>query len=56
MSVAGTELGASTEDQQAKPRQIAVRDSKDPDGPKLYFAVDDWKRFLDEVKAGKYDL
>jgi hypothetical protein len=30
---------------------IAVRDSKDPDGPRLAFATDDWRAFLRQVKA-----
>lgn len=37
-------------------RVIAVRDSKDPDGPKLFFSVVEWKKFLDAIKAGEYDL
>jgi Domain of unknown function (DUF397) len=37
-------------------RVIAVRDSKDPDGPKLFFTVPEWKSFLDRIKAGDYDL
>ena len=31
---------------------IAVRDSKDPDGPVLPFGRQDWRRFTDQVKAG----
>ena len=31
---------------------IAVRDSKDPDGPVLAFGRQDWRRFTDRVKAG----
>jgi hypothetical protein len=37
-------------------RLIAVRDSKDPDGPKLFFSVSAWKDFLDRIKAGEYEL
>jgi hypothetical protein len=37
-------------------RLIAVRDSKDPDGPKLFFSVSAWKEFLDRIKAGKHEL
>ena len=37
-------------------RVIAVRDSKDPDGPKLFFSVSAWKDFLDRIKAGQYEL
>ena len=31
---------------------VAVRDSKDPDGPLLAFAADTWKVFAERVKAG----
>ena len=31
---------------------VAVRDSKDPDGPLLAFAADTWKAFAEQVKAG----
>jgi len=32
-------------------RVIAVRDSKDPQGPVLAFGAKDWQRFTDGVKA-----
>lgn len=35
---------------------IAVRDSKDPDGPKLTFAAADWRSFTRRVKGGAHDL
>jgi hypothetical protein len=35
---------------------IAMRDSKDPDGPKLFVAMEAWERFLAEIKAGELDL
>jgi len=31
---------------------VAVRDSKDPDGPRLAFAADKWKAFAEQLKAG----
>lgn len=31
---------------------VAVRDSKDPDGPRLAFAAGTWKVFAEQVKAG----
>ncbi len=34
----------------------AVRDSKDPGGPKLAFAPDEWLAFTAGVKAGEFDL
>jgi len=33
----------------------AVRDSKDPGGPVLYFTSDGWKAFLDDLKASGLD-
>lgn len=35
---------------------IAVRDSKDPDGPKLSFATTEWRAFTRQVKTGQFDL
>lgn len=35
---------------------IAVRDSKDPDGPKLFFTPAEWEAFLIGVKANEFDL
>lgn len=35
---------------------IAVRDSKDPEGPKLSYARADWQAFIRSVKNGRYDL
>ena len=35
---------------------VAVRDSKDPDGPRLMLAPKDWRSFTAEIKAGKFDL
>jgi hypothetical protein len=40
VEVAGTENG------------IAVRDSKDPDGPVLRFRAEAWQRFVDSLRAG----
>jgi hypothetical protein len=31
---------------------VAVRDSKDPQGPVLRFTPDEWKRLVDYVKVG----
>ena len=38
------------------PGAVAVRDSKDPEGPKLAFTPDAWKTFARRVKAGDLDL
>ena len=35
---------------------IAVRDSKDPDGPRLVFPTAEWQAFTDAVKAGGFEL
>jgi hypothetical protein len=32
---------------------VAVRDSKDPEGPKLVFGAGTWREFADRVKAGE---
>lgn len=37
-------------------RSIAVRDSKDPDGPKLTVARRTWAAMLMDVKRGRHDL
>jgi hypothetical protein len=38
------------------PGIVAVRDSKDPDGPLLTVAPAEWRDFLAVVKAGRHDL
>lgn len=35
---------------------VGVRDSKDPDGPKLVFASAEWRAFARRVKSGRFDL
>jgi hypothetical protein len=35
---------------------VAVRDSKDPNGPKLIFTLRYWRAFTNQVKAGTHDL
>ncbi|MBO2463451.1 DUF397 domain-containing protein [Actinomadura violacea] len=35
---------------------VAVRDSKDPDGPKLAFGASAWRAFAERVKADAHDL
>ena len=34
----------------------AVRDSKDPDGPKLIFARQEWAALVERVRAGRFDV
>ena len=31
---------------------VAVRDSKSPDGPRLTFTPDAWRRFIERLTAG----
>ncbi|MEU8054619.1 DUF397 domain-containing protein [Microbispora bryophytorum] len=38
------------------PGVIAVRDSKDPDGPKLLFTPSEWDAFIGGVRDGEFDL
>jgi|HubBroStandDraft_1064217.scaffolds.fasta_scaffold06540_5 hypothetical protein len=33
---------------------IAVRDSKDPNGPALVFTADEWRAFLSGARAGDF--
>lgn len=33
----------------------AVRDSKDPGGPRLAFAADEWLAFTAGIRAGEFD-
>ena len=35
---------------------VAVRDSKDPDGPKLAFPAGQWVAFTRRIKVGELDL
>jgi hypothetical protein len=35
---------------------VAVRDSKDPDGPRLAFGTAAWRVFADRVKASEFDV
>jgi hypothetical protein len=35
---------------------VAVRDSKDPEGPKLIFGASAWRVFSQAAKSGRFDL
>ncbi|MFD8531395.1 DUF397 domain-containing protein [Streptosporangium canum] len=37
------------------PGVVAVRDSKDPDGPALLFTPAEWRSFVGGVKSGAFD-
>ncbi len=43
--------GACVEVASGAPSVVAVRDSKDPDGPKLTFTPEGWKAFTSAVKG-----
>jgi hypothetical protein len=34
---------------------VAVRDSTDPDGPKLAFPAEQWRAFTRQIKAAAFD-
>jgi hypothetical protein len=38
------------------PEIVALRDSRDPDGPILIFTSDEWDAFLRGAKAGWFEL
>ncbi|MFL6053117.1 MAG: DUF397 domain-containing protein [Actinoallomurus sp.] len=44
------------ETQERIERVIAVRDSKDPDGVKLFFRLGAWKGLIERIKAGELEL
>ena len=50
-SYSGTSGGNCVEVARALPAAVAVRDSKDPDGPKLIFTVADWTAFTAAVRT-----
>jgi ABC-type amino acid transport substrate-binding protein len=35
---------------------VAVRDSKNPEGPVLSFAAETWRGFIESVQAGRFDI
>lgn len=55
LGVRDGEFDDMTEDAPAD-RVIAMRDSKDPDGTKLFVPVRTFKDYLDALKAKKYDF
>lgn len=48
--------GGCVEVAQPRAAVVAIRDSKDPDGPKLVFSPREWGAFLAGVKAGEFGL
>jgi hypothetical protein len=51
-SYSGGNGGNCVEVARTPPAAIAVRDSKDPDGPKLIFTPQDWSAFTQTVRTG----
>jgi hypothetical protein len=39
-----------------RPGVVAVRDSKDPHGPKLIFAPAEWESFAAGVRSGEFEI
>jgi Domain of unknown function (DUF397) len=48
--------GACVEVASNLPGVVAVRDSKDRNGPALGFTPDEWRAFVSGVKSGEFDL
>lgn len=38
------------------PGIVAVRDSKNPHGPRLAFSEEAWSEFIEGIKQGEFDL
>jgi hypothetical protein len=55
-SHSGSNGGACVEVARNLPGVVAVRDSKNPDGPNLAIAPAHWAVFAAGVKAGEFDL
>jgi hypothetical protein len=49
-----TDVAAGSEQKIAHTELIAIRDSKNPDGPKLFFNPAEWDAFLNGVKASEF--
>lgn len=48
--------GACVEVARNLPDVVAVRDSKNPEGPALVFTPQEWRAFLDGVRAAEFSL
>jgi hypothetical protein len=55
-SYSGSNGGGCVEVAQFPASAVAIRDSKDPDGPRLAVTPDEWRAFVTGVKAGEFDL
>ena len=54
-SYSGSNGGGCVEVMGSRPATVAVRDSKDPDGPRLAFTAAEWRAFTRRVKDGRLD-
>lgn len=52
-SFSGTTGGNCVEVARNLPGAVAVRDSKNPDGPKLVFTPDEWRAFTAEIRGAE---
>jgi hypothetical protein len=55
-SYSGGNGGGCVEVARNLPGVVAVRDSKDPDGPKLTFTLDEWRAFAAGIRGGEFNL
>ena len=55
-SYSGSNGGGCVEVADNLPGIVAVRDSKDPDGPNLVFSPDEWRAFTAGGRGGEFDL
>ena len=55
-SYSGNGGGSCVEVGTGLPGKVAVRDSKNPDGPVLGFGPEDWSAFVAGVRLGEFDL
>lgn len=55
-SYSGSNGGGCVEVARNLPGAVAVRDSKDREGPALVFTADEWQAFTTGVRGGEFDL
>jgi hypothetical protein len=55
-SYSGSNGGGCVEVAGNLPGVVAVRDSKDPEGPELVFTPDEWRAFTAAVRGGEFAL
>jgi hypothetical protein len=55
-SYSGSNGGDCVEVASNLPGVVAVRDSKDPDGPQLMFSPDEWRAFAAGIRGGEFEL